>query len=218
MSRFRVPWETVMTLRSRVAQIAILILSALGIASVAQAQSVTFSDINDMVPDRGWDAATTAPDPGDPNRLVFGFSEGTDQVGVPKALVVPTSTFNARSKIDTMGFVVEAPAGFYIATITYNQTVGGAIARNGLVFGVVNWTAAGVPDAAFHGAVGMLSRTLDFTGENRTRVPVSVTSTIFAAAPGIGFANCKVTAASVQVTLLPLPSAGLGTSATASSQ
>src|SRR5438045_7941552 len=47
-------------------------------AAGAQAQTVRFKTISDAVPLKYFNAATTAPDPSNPNRLIIGFNTGLD--------------------------------------------------------------------------------------------------------------------------------------------
>ena len=61
------------SLTAWVAGVTVLVLHSL---SPALAQTVTFSEINDAVPGRCYDPATTAPDPVNPNQLNIGINTG----------------------------------------------------------------------------------------------------------------------------------------------
>src|SRR6185436_13757318 len=67
---------------------------------------VTFTNINDAVPDRFFDAASTAPDVVDPNILVIGFNSGRDPIIWKdrdfKASLMP---FSYQTATDTISFV-----------------------------------------------------------------------------------------------------------------
>jgi hypothetical protein len=69
-----------MQLRSWIAWVAGITVLAWSTVAVVQAQTVTFLDITDAVPGKYFDAATTAPDPLNPNRLIFGFHTGLARI------------------------------------------------------------------------------------------------------------------------------------------
>jgi hypothetical protein len=78
--------------------------------------------------------------------------------------------------------------------------------RTGMAAGSVNWVVDYVADDIGHfGENAILSRTVDLTGQNKTIIPVSITSSVFAfATPRLGAATIHVTSAEVLVELLPL--------------
>ena len=58
---------------------AVTVMAALLLpAASAHAQTVTFTDINDAVPGKFFDAASSVPEPADPNTLVIGLDSGLD--------------------------------------------------------------------------------------------------------------------------------------------
>lgn len=181
---------------------------ALTAVSAAHAQTVTFSAINDAVPSRFFDAATSAPDPLDPNKLIIGLNTGFDStIWKFKGFTASTAAFYYLTAADTISFRVEAPAGFYVSRITYTQRGTGGISRIGKAAGAANWVVEDrAADLGIFGSNPTLSGTVDLTGENRTMVPVSITTTLFAfAPPTLGSATISVTSAEVLVELLPLP-------------
>lgn len=182
-----------------------MIFSAL--ASPASAQQATFSQISDAVGRRFFNPATTAPDPLNPNRLIIRMHSGMDST-LLKATEFKASTaaFSYTSAMDTIRFRVKAPAGYYIAKLTYTQRGVGTVLRTGAVSGGAHWV---VGDFAFSlGMFGLtpgLTRTVDLTGRNLTSLPVSITASLFAhAAPLAGSATLQLIGADVLVQLLPL--------------
>ena len=182
-----------------------MILSAL--ASPAYAQRVTFSQISDAVGKRFFDPATSAPDPLNPNRLIIRMHTGLDGT-VSKATDFRASTaaFSYTSAMDTIRFRVNAPAGYYIAKVTYTQRGVGTTVRTGAVSGGAHWV---VGDSAFNlgtfSTTPGLTRTVDLTGRNLTSLPISITASLFAfATPQAGAATLQLIGADVHVQLLPL--------------
>jgi hypothetical protein len=170
-------------------------------------ETVIFSDINDAVPGKYFDAATTAPDPLNPNRLIIGFNTGFDAATwTNNTFTASTAAFHRTVAMDTISFLIEAPAGFYIARISYIQSGKGTRARTGMAAGSVNWVVDYVADnIGRFGENSTLSHTIDFTGQNKTIVPVAITISVFAfATPQLGAASIQVTSAEVLVELLPL--------------
>jgi hypothetical protein len=181
------------------------IFSAL--ASPAYAQRATFSQISDAVGKRFFNPATTAPDPLNPNRLIIRMHSGMDwTVSKGTEFKASTAAFSYTSAMDTIRFRVKAPAGYYIAKITYTQRGAGTTVRTGAVSGGAHWV---VGDFAFSlGSFSItpgLSRTVDLTGRNLTSLPVSITASLFAyATPLAGAATLQLIGADVLVQLLPL--------------
>jgi hypothetical protein len=191
----------------RIARLAFVatILSAL--ASPAYAQRVTFSQIGDAVGKRFFNPATTAPDPLNPNRLIIRMHTGIDwTISKGTEFKASTAAFSYTSAMDTIRFRVTAPAGYYIAKITYTQRGVGSQVRTGKVSGGAHWV---VGDSAFNlgtfSTTPGLSRTVDLTGRNLTSLPVSITASLFAyATPTSGAAALQLIGADVHVQLLPL--------------
>ncbi len=179
----------------------------LGAPSVAHAQSVTFSDINDAVPSRFYDAATSAPDPADPNRLIIRFNSGLDPSNwKSNEFKASTAAFSHTSAMDTITFRIHAPEGFYIAKVTYTQRGTGSVVRTGKAAGGAAWVVDDASaDLGQFGTSPTLTATADLTGQNKTFVPISITNGLFAfATPSLGSATVAITYADVFVELLPI--------------
>lgn len=183
-------------------------------------ETVKFKDLNDAVPGRFFDAASSAPAtaPGaltiapcagvpDGNRLIIGFDSGRDpKTWQAKDFRASTAAFSHTTAIDTISFRVVAPRGFYIATITYSQTGAGSMVRTGKVSGGTHWVVGKVAeDLGTFATNPNLWSTRDLIGLNRTSVRVSITSSLFAfSTPALGSASLAITGAEVCVSLLPL--------------
>ena len=103
----------------------VTLMAAMLLAAVsAHAQTVTFTGINDAVPDRFFDAASSAPDAADPNTLVIGFNTGFDgTIWKDRDFKASHLPFSYQSATDTISFVIHAPEGYYVATVTYGETL-----------------------------------------------------------------------------------------------
>jgi hypothetical protein len=171
------------------------------VASPAPDPVVTFSRIHDAEPAKFFDAATSAPDPTNANRLIIGFNSGFDPTTwLANDFRASALPFSRRAAMDTINFTIDAPSGFYISKITYSQEGIGSVARGSMSFGGATWSVSGVP--ATLGAFTnnpTLSATADLTALNLTSVPVSITESLFASTGGLA-----VTSAAVLVELLPL--------------
>lgn len=191
----------------RTTRVALMAMVLSGGGSLAHGQQVRFSQINDAVPARFFNAATTAPDLWNPNTLIIGLHTGMDwTIWKSTDFRASTAAFSYTAAMDTIRFRVRAPAGFYIAKITYTQRGTGTAQRTGKVSGGANWV---VGDFALSlggfSTTPSMSRTLDLTGRNLTSLPVSITASLFAfATPQLGFASLALTGAEVHVELLPL--------------
>ena len=182
-----------------------MILSAL--ASPAYAQRVTFSQITDAVGKRFFNPATTAPDPANPNRLIIRMHSGTDwTTSKGTDFRASTAAFSYTSAMDTIRFRVTAPAGYYIAKITYTQRGVGSVVRTGKVSGGSHWVVGDFASSlGTFSTIPGLSQTLDLTGRNLTSLPVSITASLFAyATPTSGGATLQLIGADVNVQLLKL--------------
>jgi hypothetical protein len=169
--------------------------------------SVTFSDINDAVPGKYFDAATTAPDPDNPNKLLIGLHTGFDTATwTNNTFAASTAAFHRTAAMDTLSVLIEAPEGFYIARITYTQRGTRALTRTGAATGGASWVVDGIAmDLGLFHANPNVSGTVDLTGQNKILVPVSITSGVFTfATPRLGAASIGVTSAELLVELLPL--------------
>jgi hypothetical protein len=191
----------------RITRLAFVAMIFSALASPAYAQRVTFSQISDAVGKKFFNPATTAPDPLNPNRLIIRMHSGMDwTISKGTEFKASTAAFSYTAAMDTIRFRVKAPAGYYIAKITYTQRGVGTAVRTGAVSGGAHWV---VGDFAF--SLGTftttpgLSRTVDLTGRNLTSLPVSITTSLFAyATPTSGAATLQVIGADVLVQLLPL--------------
>lgn len=186
------------------AGVTVVVLSAV---STAQAQVVTFSEIKDAVPARFFDAATTVPGQDDANTLVIGFHTGIDwSTWKYSDFRASTSSYSYTTAMDTISFVVEAPEGFYISKITYSQRGIGSVIRTGSASGGGNWIVGDTTaNLGTHGTNPTWTRSMNLEGKKLTRVPVSITSSLFAfSTPTLGAANVSILGAEVSVELAPL--------------
>jgi len=162
-------------------------------AATAQAQVVKFKTINDAVPSKFFDAATTAPDPSNPNRLIIGFNTGLDPATFITAEFVAFST--RRVAMDTISFSIKAPLGYYVSKITYTQRGGGSICRTCSSAGAATWVGAG--HSASLGVFTTnpnLTGTADVAALKLTTVPVSITDSLFASSGGLMISSADVLA------------------------
>ena len=176
----------------------------LGAGAVAHGQTVTFVDINDAVPGRFFDAATSAPDPVDANRLVIGFNSGLDyRTWKATDFRAASTSFSHTSAMDTLSFVIQAPEGYYIKSVTYSQRGTGYVLRTGKAAGTANWVVGDyAADLGVFGTSPVLSSIMDLSSVRLTRVPVSISNSLFAfSTPLLGAASVAVTAADVMVEL-----------------
>jgi ABC-type amino acid transport substrate-binding protein len=200
-----------MQLRNRIASLA---AAALFMVSAAAAQAQTdapaFVAISDAVPGRFFDAATTAASATDPGTLVVGFNTGRDP-GTWKSndFRAATAPYSHRSAMDTISFTIVAPAGHYIASVTYTQQGSGSVWRTGQVVGGSTWVVGDYAgDLGVFGTSGNLTGTVDLgaRGQYWTELPVSITTGIVAfAAPGQGLAAIMVTGAEVHAEFHRMP-------------
>jgi hypothetical protein len=169
---------------------------------------VTFSNINDSSPGYSWDAATTAPDPANPNRLVFGFHSGVSPTTWQNTgFSVSTSGFSRLSASDTMCVLISAPEGYFISTITLSQLGTGSQSRLGNARGATN---IALNDRAVGGHLFIttpgFTRTFDLAAEQNTVVPLCVSTALFVTAPpSAGSGSLAITATQVLAEVEPLP-------------
>jgi hypothetical protein len=182
----------------------VLIATALLLAGVtgAQAQNVTFSAVRDAAPGRFFDAATSAVSAANANQLNFGLNTGTDPVTfVSNEFRASTLAFTNRMAEDTVSFVVTAPAGFYVASLTYTQQGTASTARTAQQNGNSQWTVAGFPAIIGEYAGNpTLTSVVDLTALQPASVPVSITVSLFAGPTG----DIAITGASVVAALVPV--------------
>ena len=183
------------------------IAAMLMVPAVAQGQVVTFFDINDAVPARFFDPASSAPDPLDANTLVIGLHSGIDwTTWKATEFRASTASFSHSAAIDTISFKVAAPDGFYISKITYTQGGSGSVLRTGKTQGGGSWVVGHfAEDLGVFATNPTLTRTIDLTGLNLTLVPVSISQSLFAwAPPALGSAMVSLSHAAVQVEVAPI--------------
>ncbi len=197
-----------MRLARQIARLACVSMVLLSGGAVAHAQVVTFSDVNDAVPKRFFNPATTRPSSLNPNTLIIGFHPSTIDFTTLKTadFKASTTSFSYNNAMDTISFRVRAPKGYYIAKITYTQRGTGSVLRTGQVSGGTHWVVGDLASSlgVFTISPG-LTRTLDLSAFKLTYVPVSITASLFAfATPSLGSATLRLTGAEVRVSLLPL--------------
>ena len=188
-----------MRTRTWVARAAGVTFTLLSVTSSAHAQVARFSKIRDAVPSKYFDAATTHPDPSNPNRLIIGFSTGVDPLtGLPNDF---RAWFGNRVAMDTISFKVTAPFGYYVAKLTFTQNGVVSLSRTLTVGGGATWVVNNTPASlgTFTGIPGLVG-TADLTTLKLTSVPVSITDSLFASVGAI-----LLTDANVLVKLAPLP-------------
>jgi len=182
----------------------VFIVPALLLAGVtgAHAQTVTFSEVRDAAPGRFFDAATSAVSAANANQLNFGLNTGTDPVTfVSNEFRASTLAFTNRMAEDTMTFVVTAPVGFYVASLTYTQQGVASTARTAQQNGNSQWTVAGFPAIIGEYAGNpTVTGVVDLTALQPSSVPVSITVSLFAGPTG----DIALTSASVVADIKPV--------------
>ncbi len=163
-----------------------------------------FTDINDAVPGRFFDANATE-EAG--NRLAIGFNSGLDfRTFKYRDFRASTAAYSYTSASDTLTFKVNAPKGSYVARITYSQRGSGLVYRTGAASGAAHWVVNGAASTLGFFTTGpTLTQTATLTGQP-TSVPVSITNSLFAfSTPLLGSATVSLTGADVYVEFAPLP-------------
>jgi hypothetical protein len=209
------PEEGIMQVTRWIAWVAGVVVVVLSAAPGAQDPDrvVTFAAVADAVPGAFFDAATTQPDAGNPNRLIIGFNSGLDPTTFREtAFRASTAAFSNPSAMDTIRFTITAPTGYYIETVTYSQQGSGSTGGTGRAAGGANWVVGNHPETLAQFSTNPnISRTLDLTEERLTTVPVSVTNSLFVfSTPQLGSASVGVTFADVIVTVQPCSLDGRG--------
>ena len=194
-----------MLLRSTLTSLA---LAVAGFAAPASAQNATFTDIRDAVPLRFFSAAQTVTEP---DRLVIGFEAGANSF---RASAEVDNLVGTRLAADTLTFTVNAPPGYYVASISCHLSGKGAVSTPGDARAAANWVVNGQPvnvgsagGVQFPpgGASWSLSQTTEFTNTKPTVVPVSLTTQLFAfAAPTGASAEVELTNATIVVNVAPV--------------
>ena len=173
-------------------------------AATVQGQSaVRFVGIDDAVPSRFFDPATSQATG---NKLVIGFNTGRDPATWKlNDFMASTAANRHLSAMDTISFTVEAPPGYYITKITYTQKGTGSVSRTGKASGSATWVVGN-----FAYQLGTfttnpnLSKSLDLRQQRWTSVPVSITPALFVSStPTSGAASVSITSAQVVVEVAP---------------
>lgn len=158
----------------------------------AGAPAVTFSELNDAVAGRFFDAAASVVDGADPNVLVLGLDSGLDPDTLKfrdfKASLLP---FSYPAAADTFSLVIHAPCGYAVARVTYDEIVVLEESRTGRAFAT---TQLVVNERATE------AKTVDLSGQGATEVRMSIFTSLVAAN-----ANAEVSSGRVVVELAPLP-------------
>ena len=162
------------------------------VAACTNAQTVTFTGINDAVPEKFFDAASSAPDGADPNTLVIGFNTGLDgTIWKDRDFKASHLPFSYPSATDTISFVIHALEGYYVATVTYEETLVVGNSRTGRAFTATQLVVNGVATQ---------EKFVDLSGLGATQVPMSITTSLVAAPT-----EARVMGGRVVVQVLPLP-------------
>ncbi len=188
----------------RLRWVASLTLLMLNTHAAALAQTATFFGINDALSGRCYNSATTALDPLNPNQLNIGIHSGTSAQTWQTAACVASDN-GPVSTMDTISFLVNAPTGYYITRITFTQLGSTSGSRGGAGFRGASWVvdddALIIPSTATGWAA-----TVDLTGQDKTIVPVAITT--FLAAGGGTVRSGSATATHPQVIVELAPSVG----------
>jgi hypothetical protein len=200
------PREAHMIRANWVAGIAAAILITCS-ADSAQAQSATFSRIDDAVASKFFDPVTTKADLLDKNKLIIGFNKGLDPATLKyRDFTASTASFRYPTAMDTISVRITAPAGYYIAKVTYSQRGTGSIVRTGkLLCGATLVVAESAYSLGTYSTSPTRSQTIDLTSRRLTVVPVSITNSLNAfATSSLGSATVSLTGAEIRVQLLRL--------------
>lgn len=181
-----------------------LVLLLLALAGPAYAQTVTFSLKDDAASGRFFDPVLTAPDSTNKNKLIIRMNSGVVSLK-DTAFKASTAAFSYPMAMDTLRFKVTAPAGYYLASITYTQRGIASIIRTGRVIGATQWVVGDTAkDIGTFSTVPGLTQTMSLVGKNLASVSVAITASLTAfATPTSGSAMLQLTGADVKVTLVP---------------
>ncbi len=173
-------------------------------AATAQAATVQYLNVNDAVTSY-FDAATTAPDAGNPDKLIIGL--------VAFEASAPGETGVLDVAFDTISFTIQAEPNYVIKKITYLESGAYNNGDGAITYATGSWVVNGKsqslgifiqPDNG--SGDWSLSKSTTFSTDV-TSVLVSITNTLNAVAPGATTAQISKTAASVVVetAFIPLP-------------
>jgi len=169
---------------------------------VVQAATVDFTNImdGDGQP-RLFDAANTAPDPTDGNILIIGLNDFT----------ADGASAVTSSAVDTMSMTINAPAGFFISSVSYTEggtgiTTNGVAAATGSI--VVDNTPTNFLTQLFqpNANSGWTITPVIAYGGNKSSINVSITNSLFAFAfSPTDTAEITKTSATLTVGIEPVP-------------
>ena len=179
---------------------ALLCTAAMAMASTAQAATVSFTNLADG------------------NGAALYFDVGTTSAS-GNTLNIGLSNFTANgqsqlslSALDTLSFLVTAPTGFHITSISYTESGTGAT-TNGFALATGSLTADGIPKnfltQMFTPNTGAsswsISGSIDIA--NKDAIAVSIVNSLFAVAfnPLADIASISKTGASISVEIAPVP-------------
>src|SRR5882762_11824120 len=179
----------------------VFIVPALLLAGVTRAQVAEFSQLRDAAPGKFFDAATSAPSAANANQLTIGLNTGSDPLTfVSNEFRATTQAFGNRMADDTISFVVTAPAGFYVASLTYTQQGTSNTGRTAVQSGNTQWTVGGFPAVIAEYNNPIVTGVVDLTALQPASVPVSITVSLFAGPTG----DIAITSASVVADIKPV--------------
>lgn len=175
---------------------------------IIPAPTATFSTVTDAVAERYFSAALTVVDPDDPRQLLIGLDTGFDPATQSfRTFTASNAAFYRQTAMDTISFLVTAPAGYYVAQVSYSQVGTGSQIRTGKQAGATTWVVGGYADDLGVFRDPTVSRTIDLTGRYLTVIPVSITTSLHAYATSVGGGSATVSllGAAVRVAVAPLP-------------
>ena len=134
---------------------------------------MTFTDLQDLVPQRCFSAALSTVDVAS---VRIGIESGHNSATWQnKACIAATTAFNPRSVSDTFTVTVTAQPGQHITRVHYQQSGGRFLERS------LYWRASGTGQLTANGVsvpfsftLPTLTRTIDLTGQNVESTTISV--------------------------------------------
>jgi hypothetical protein len=108
--------------------------------------------------------------------------------------------------MDTISVRITAPAGYYIAKVTYSQRGTGSVTGTGRASGGASWIVADISASlGLFSTNPTLTQTIDLTGRRLTVIPVSITNSLHVfSTTSLGSASLSVTGGEIRVQLLRL--------------
>ena len=128
-----------------------------------------FTNITDAAPGVCYDAASSKPSETDPNQLLIGMHSGLDPVTwMNTGCIASTAGFHVRQMMDTIALRVNAPDGFYVSGLRFEQDGTSTASRLAQVFAGAQWVVEGYPAQA-----GLRGASADLSGMCKTSVSFS---------------------------------------------